>query len=65
MTVIYEARSMNIVEDYANEEEAVAFVERRGAGSITTFIRGSDGRDRSCRLIRYTDGEWIGIDISR
>lgn len=35
MTIIYEARSMNRVEDFAYKEEARAWVEGRGAGSVT------------------------------
>jgi hypothetical protein len=63
---IYEARSMNRVEDFASEVEAVAFVEARGVGSITKFIRDAyDGRERSCKHDVYRDGVWHGVDISR
>jgi type IV secretory pathway ATPase VirB11/archaellum biosynthesis ATPase len=66
MTKIFEARSMNRVEDFSTIEEAKVWIEGRGFGSVTTFIRGFDGRDRSCALITLNaDGAWRGIDISR
>ena len=65
MTRIYEVRSMNILEDFESEAEARAFVERRGVGHVTTFIRDFDGRERSCALNVYENGVWRGVDISR
>lgn len=64
MQKIYEARSMNRVEDFATIEEAKAFIEGRGVGSVTTFVRDFDGRDRSAALDVFSDGEWRAVSIA-
>ena len=63
VTRIYEAHVFPRVRDYDNEAEARAWVEENGQGHIVTFIRDYDGRDRSCALNKFEDGEWKGVNI--
>lgn len=65
MKKIFEAHSFAGTQDFDSQSEAKAFVERNGAGHVTTFYRDADGRDRSGALITFNGSEWTGVDISR
>lgn len=65
MIKIYEVRTGLSSQDFDDKGEAIAAVEAHGSGSVATFIRGFDGRDRSCALQSFDDGAWKGVDISR
>lgn len=65
MQAIYEANVFPAREDFDTIEEAKAFVEAKGSGHVTKFIRGFDGKDRSCALITFDGKNWNGVDITR
>jgi hypothetical protein len=60
---IYEAHAGSTATDYASETEARAAVEANGSGYVVTFVRGYDGRDRSCAMNVFKDGAWDGVYI--
>lgn len=64
MQVIYEVHTGLDRNDYADENEARAAVEAKGSGYYVKFVRGYDGRDRSCGMTVFEDGAWRGVDIS-
>lgn len=65
MTRIYEAHIGMKREDFDDETKARASVEANGSGYVVTYIRGFDGRDRSCAMNVFKEGAWSGVDISR
>jgi hypothetical protein len=63
MRTIYEAHyGRNNVQDFDSEADARKIVEENNSGYVVTFVRGFDGRDRSCAMHKF-DGEWKGINI--
>lgn len=60
---IFEAHTGIDSADFASETEARATVEAHGSGHVVTFIRGYDGRDRSCAMNVFKDGAWSGVYI--
>jgi hypothetical protein len=60
---IYEAHAGSKVADHAVEAEARAAVEAHGSGYVVTFVRGYDGRDRSCAMNVFKNGAWDGVYI--
>ena len=65
MQRIFEAQTYPTTADYSSEVEAREAVEKHGSGYVVTYIRGFDGRDRSCAMNVWKDGAWHGVDISR
>jgi hypothetical protein len=67
MEQIFEANTHNAKgfhkEDFTTEAEARSFVEANGSGHVTTFVRGFDGRERSCALNKFEAGVWVGCNI--
>lgn len=64
MEKIYNAKRYGkIDEDFKTIEEAKAAIEAIGDGSVVTFVRGFDGRDRSAALIAYDGKEWKECNI--
>ena len=65
MKVIFEAHVGMTVRDFDSETEARIWVENNGHGYVVKFVRGFDGRDRSCAMTTFKNDEWQGVDISR
>ena len=63
MTAIYEANYAAKKIDFADEGEARGAVEAHGSGYVVKFIRGYDGKDRSCKMDTFEDGAWNGVNI--
>ena len=64
MRKIFETHAAGKVRDFDTEAEARQEVEKHGIGFFVTFIRGFDGRDRSCAMETYSEGAWRQRDIS-
>jgi len=60
---IYEAHTGAKTTDYTSQAEARTAVEAHGSGYVVTFVRGYDGRDRSCAMNVFKDGAWDGVYI--
>lgn len=63
MQTIYEAHTGLKREDHDTAEAAVAAIEAHGSGYYVKFVRGYDGRDRSCGMTVFENGAWRGVDI--
>jgi hypothetical protein len=68
MQTIFEANWYDFGRNYHRvdcDDESIArkLVEDNESGHVTTFVRGFDGRDRSCALHRFEDGRWVAVNI--
>lgn len=64
MTLIYEAHASKMpTKDFADSDEARRYVKNSGEGYVVTFVRGTDGRDRSSGMVKFSNGAWVGVNI--
>lgn len=65
MERIFEANAYPLPrQDFADEAEARRFVEANtNDGTVVTFVRDFDGRDRSCAMWRWKAGSWNQCNI--
>jgi hypothetical protein len=65
MKTIYNAQRYGKIDrDFDTIEEAKAAIEAIGDGRVVTFVRGFDGKDRSCAMVSYDGQKWTGHDIN-